>query len=135
MTILKPPADLQAAGKKLWKDATSDFDLNPSELALLREASRTLDELEVLRAAVLDSDLITKGSTGQPVVNKLFEEVRKHRDSLNKTLIALALPMGDEDEAKPPTVKQLRAKKAADARWGSKRAEESRRQRFGNGTA
>lgn len=133
MTTLKPPPDLQAAGRKLWKDATSEFDLNPSELALLREAARTLDELEILRAAVLDSDLISRGSTGQPVVNRLFEEVRKHRDSLNKTLLALALPMGDEDEAKPPTVKQLRAKKAADARWGSRRADEARR--IANGTA
>lgn len=122
MATTKAPADLQAAGKKLWREITAEYELSSSELALVREACRTADELEILRQAILDSDLISKGSTGQPVVNKLFDEVRKHRDSLNKTIATLALPLSDGDELKPATVTHLRAKKAANARWAKERA-------------
>lgn len=122
MATVKAPADLQAAGKKMWRDVTTEYELSSSELALLREACRTTDELEILRAAILDSELITTGSTGQPVVNRLFDEVRKHRDSLNKTVATLALPMSDEEELKPATVTHLKAKKAAEARWSKNRA-------------
>lgn len=69
-----------------------------------------MDELEILRTATLDGDLLTVGSTGQPVVSRVYDEIRKHRDSLAKTIGALALP--DEDDAKPLTVAQIRAKKA-----------------------
>lgn len=114
------PADLRASGKKLWRDTLNDFDLTAPELRLLLEACRTADELEVLRTAILDGDLITKGSTGQPVVSRVYDEIRKHRDSLAKTISALGLP--DEDDAKPKTVAQIRAQKANNSRWAAHRS-------------
>lgn len=114
------PADLRASGKKLWRETLNDFDLTAPELRLLLEACRTVDELEVLRTAILDGDLLTVGSTGQPVVSRVYDEIRKHRDSLAKTLGALALP--DEDDSKPLTVAQIRAKKANNTRWAAHRA-------------
>ncbi|MET4588851.1 hypothetical protein [Arthrobacter sp. 754] len=113
------PADLRASGKKLWRETLNDFDLTGPELRLLLEACRTVDELEILRAAILDGDLITVGSTGQPVVSRVYDEIRKHRDSLAKTISALALPA--EDDSKPQTVAQIRAQKANNSRWAAHR--------------
>ncbi|BCW69978.1 hypothetical protein NicSoilB8_10220 [Arthrobacter sp. NicSoilB8] len=79
-----------------------------------------MDELEVLRTAILEGDLITQGSTGQPVVSRVYDEIRKHRDSLAKTISALGLPA--EDDSKPLTVAQIRAQKANDSRWAAHRS-------------
>lgn len=114
------PVDLRASGKKLWRETLNDFDLTAPELRLLLEACRTVDELEILRTAILDGVLITVGSTGQPVVSRVYDEIRKHRDSLAKTIHALGLP--DEEDARPLTVAQIRAKKANDSRWSAHRA-------------
>lgn len=113
------PADLRAVGKKLWRDTLEVFDLTAPELRLLLEACRTADELEILRAAILEGELITRGSTGQPVVSRVYDEIRKHRESLAKTINALGLP--GEDDAKPLTVAQIRAQKANNSRWASHR--------------
>lgn len=113
------PADLRAAGKKLWRDTLGDFDLTAPELRLLLEACRTADELEILRKAILDGDLLTVGSTGQPVVSRVYDEIRKHRDSLTKTIAALALPA--EDDAQPLTVAQIRSRAANNSRWSEHR--------------
>ncbi|QYF89713.1 hypothetical protein [Arthrobacter sp. PAMC25284] len=100
------------------------FELTAPELRLLLEACRTADELEILRNALLEGDLITQGSTGQPVVSRVYDEIRKHRDSLAKTLHALALP-SDEDE-KPLTVAQIRSQKANNNRWAAHRSSVAR---------
>lgn len=121
MTDKKPsaPADLRAAGRKLWRETLADFELTAPELRLLLEACRTADELEILRKAILEGDLITKGSTGQPVVARVYDEIRKHRDSFAKTIVALALPA--DDDAPTLTVPQIRAQKANNSRWSAHR--------------
>jgi hypothetical protein len=127
------PADLQKEGKKLWREITTEFDLTHAELALLREACRLVDELQTIRFALLKADATVSGSTGQVRPNPLFDEARKHRESLAKTLGALALP--DEEQEKGMTPTQKRAKAAADARWNMQRERESRRFGVVNGTA
>ena len=116
MTKPKPPTDLKAPGKALWKSVNEDYELGSHELALLREACRATDELDILRTALLDSEVVAVGSTGQPVVNKIFEEIRRHRDSLTKTIAAMNLPE-DEEEEKPPVNRAQQASNAARARW------------------
>jgi len=88
-----PPNDLQASGRALWRSILEDYDLSKPELALLREACRTADEREALRSAVLAAEVVTEGSTGQPVVNKVYDELRKHREALTRLLTALELPV------------------------------------------
>jgi len=92
MPKLTPPRDLQAPGRALWRSILEDYDLSKAELALLRESCRTSDELEVLRSAVLAAEVVTEGSTKQPVVNKVYDELRKHREALTRLLAALDLP-------------------------------------------
>ena len=119
MATMKPPADLRAQGKKLWNAVHEDYELGSHEIALLREACRATDELDILRTALLDSEVVAVGSTGQPVVNKIFEEIRRHRDSLAKTITAMNLPADDEEETEGQAARSRseQASKAAKAKW------------------
>lgn len=117
MPKIKPPADLQTAGKALWNSVQDDYELESHEIALLREACRAADELEILRKALLASEVVSTGSTGQPVVNKIFEEIRRHRDSLAKTITAMSLPADDEEDAQAAQARSDKASKAAKAKW------------------
>jgi len=90
---LTPPKDLQAPGRALWRSIIEVYTLSEVELGLLRESCRCTDELEVLRSAVLAAEVLAEGSTGQPVVNKVFDELRRHRESLAKLLAAMDLPV------------------------------------------
>jgi hypothetical protein len=52
MTARKPlatPSDLPARGHTFWEATVKVFDLNESELRLLHECCRILDELDALR--------------------------------------------------------------------------------------
>lgn len=119
MAGMKPPADLREPGKKMWASVNDDYELSSHEVALLREACRATDELEILRQALLGSEVVAVGSTGQPVVNKIFEEIRRHRDSLAKTITAMNLPADDEEETEGQAARSRseQASKAAKAKW------------------
>lgn len=47
-----PPAGIRAGGRRLWVAVLTEYDLEEHELALLREACRTVDLLDRLDAAV-----------------------------------------------------------------------------------
>lgn len=98
-----PPKDLTGPGRALWAAVQRDYELSTGESALLLEACRTKDELEVLRASVLDSPVLTTGSTKQEVVCKVYDELRKHRDSLTRLLTALDLPIAEVPAVPKPT--------------------------------
>jgi hypothetical protein len=111
-----PPAPdgLGAAGRALWDDIQGELSLEPGEEALLLEACRASDELDQLAVAVAAAPAMVEGSTGQPRVNPLYEEVRRHRDSLAKLLARLK-----PAEASPTSgmsVSEL-ASHAATQRW------------------
>jgi len=93
MPKLTPPKDLEGPGRALWRSILDEYDLSKAEMALLREACRTSDELEVLRSTVLAAEVVTEGSTGQPVIHRGYDELRKHREALTKLLAAMDLPV------------------------------------------
>lgn len=117
MSKPKPPADLAAPGRTLWRDTVAVYDLSPPELRLLGEASRATDELARLRAVLLDVDVVVCGSTGQPRPHPVFDEVRRHRESLAKLIAALDLPADSE-----PVTTSDKARQAARARWAKRGA-------------
>src|SRR2546430_15985174 len=90
------PADLRAAGRRLWASVVADFDLGPDEIGALVEACRTADELADLRAALTGQPMTVLGSTGQTVANPLLAEVRRHRATLGQLLERLSLPRSEE---------------------------------------
>jgi hypothetical protein len=69
------------------------YDLEEHELALLREAVRTVDDLDVL-AAVVAKEGVTLGQRVHPALI----EARQLRIALARLLGVLRLPAGDEDD-------------------------------------
>jgi hypothetical protein len=94
---VRPPTGLKASGWKLWLAVVGPYVLTPAELQMLAEACRTADELDRLERAVRSlAELTTTGSTGQLRPHPLLEEVRRHRQLLERLTSALNLP--DEDQ-------------------------------------
>jgi hypothetical protein len=113
---LRPPSGLKAPGKRLWSAVAGLYVLTPAELANLAEACRTCDELDRLERAVRAlSELVVNGSTGQPKVHPLLEEVRRHRLLLERLTSALNLP--DQDEEVGSRAGSRHARRAAEGRW------------------
>jgi hypothetical protein len=116
MPEIEPPAELEASGKQLWDSVVGPYVLTPAELSVLAEAARTADELDRLERAVRAlPDLMVAGSTGQPRPHPLLEEVRRHRQLLERLCVSLALPSVDEKEGLGAAGRH--ARRAAVARW------------------
>lgn len=113
------PTGLGEAGCRLWESVVLVFELAPAETAILSEACRTVDELDLIQAAISTGQIVVMGSTGQPKVSGLFAEARAHRLVLAKLLESLALPAEGEEVGKTPA--QERASKAAQTRWALER--------------
>jgi phage terminase small subunit len=66
----KPPApkDLQAAGKKLWRETLAEFELSAPESALLHQLCLTIDELAQMKADLAEMGTVVMGSRDQPRV-------------------------------------------------------------------
>ncbi|TVL91936.1 hypothetical protein [Streptomyces sp. SAJ15] len=115
MATDRPPRGLGPAGRRLWREIQSGYELDADECALLVEACRTADELQALHEAIGAGPVVVPGSRGQPKVSPLFAEARAHRLALARLLAELALPGEDQEEGDTPA--QARARHAAQVRW------------------
>jgi hypothetical protein len=61
--IPEAPKRTKAGGRRLWRDVVTKYELEEDELALLREAVRTVDLLDDLAAAAEEEGLIVGGPT------------------------------------------------------------------------
>lgn len=91
--ILSPPKGVGPSGRALWRDVLGKYELEEHELALLREACRTVDDLDALSGIVGDEGM-TVGARVHPAV----VEARQLRIALARLIGALRLPAGDEDD-------------------------------------
>ncbi len=101
----RPPADLGAAGRRLYRDLTTGYVLNPADQAVAVEAARTADALAEL------ADL-AGAATGSEKRLCLAEQ-RSQRLALSRLLRQLGLP--DDDVPAPEVssrVAQMRARHA-----------------------
>lgn len=92
-----PPERAGLAGA-LWRSVLADYDLDEHEMALLREAVRTVDQLDQLHDAV--DQVVINGPQG-PKAHPALVEARQQRIALARILAALRLPSGDESEGRP----------------------------------
>lgn len=88
----RPPGGLKAPGRRLWSAAVAEFEFNAAEREVLRTTCCLLDELDVIEKALAKCTPLVSGSKGQPVPNGLYDEARKHRDTLARLVAALNLP-------------------------------------------
>jgi hypothetical protein len=96
----KVPEGLKAGGRRLWKAIDDDYELDEHELALLLQAARTVDALDLLQAAV-DAEGPLVSSPQGPRAHPGLVEARQQRIALARLLAALRVPWGEEgDEQK-----------------------------------
>ena len=88
------PTQYGEAGERLWASVADHFDLEEHEQALLREACRTVDQLDAL-AAVVDADGVVVDGKAHPAL----VESRQLRLALARLLASLRLP--DDDDVRP----------------------------------
>jgi hypothetical protein len=104
---------------RLWSAATEQYEFDAAEMELLLAACRLVDQLDRLTVALAAAEPMVAGSTGQPRAHPLFDEVRKHSETLAKVVGALAFPK----DGKARSSSEL-GQAAALARWkqtGTKR--------------
>src|SRR4051812_17807405 len=92
-----PPAGLAARGRAFWRATVADYELSNHEMLVLLEVCRTIDEIDVLRAALAADGATVPGSKKQPRSHPAFSEMRAARTSLARLLKVLALPVPQED--------------------------------------
>jgi hypothetical protein len=114
----RAPQSLDQAGRALWRAVTGAYELSPAEAELLRQACRVVDQLARIDAALLDSDVVVEGYSGQPRAHPLLSASADQRRVLDGLLRSLALPMPGEDEGRRRSPAALAA---AQARWRKER--------------
>lgn len=95
-SVPRTPAGAGAAGRRLWRAVLAEYEFEEHELALLREAVRTVDQLDALAAVVEADGLMVDGPTGVRM-NPAAVEARQLRIALARLLAALQLPAGEDD--------------------------------------
>ncbi|MBT2502989.1 P27 family phage terminase small subunit [Curtobacterium sp. ISL-83] len=112
-TQIPVPRSLKAAGRKLWKETTANYVLRQDELETLRAACAELDLIVRMEGELDTAELTVKGSMGQIVAHPLVQELRQHRATMSTLLRALRLP----DSEASGLVNQQRS--AAQSRWSA----------------
>jgi hypothetical protein len=94
-----PNDDDLSAGQRLYDSVLAAFHLDEHELTLLRQAARTVDLVEDLQS-VIDSDgPMVATASGEMRVNPAVIELRQQRIVLARLIVALRVPLGDQEQA------------------------------------
>jgi hypothetical protein len=92
-----PPKGTSASGRELWRQVVSRYHLDAHELGLLREAVRTLSDLDALADVIArDGHMLPDGRVHPAVV-----EARQQRITVARLIAALRLPEDAADDNRP----------------------------------
>ncbi|TMC35552.1 MAG: hypothetical protein E6J28_11730 [Chloroflexi bacterium] len=108
--------DFGPSGALLWHGYVDQFEMDPGELAALRQACQVVDELDRVQSLIRKSAPLVTGSVGQLRENPLYAQAREHRKVLIKLLATIKVPSAAPG-ALTGNVISLAAREAARARW------------------
>ncbi len=91
------PRGAHAGGRRLWRAVLEAYEFDEHELALLREAVRTVDICEALQRQVGAGGLLLDEGRPHPAL----AELRQQRLTLARLLVALPVPMGEAQQVDP----------------------------------
>ena len=86
------PKNLLPAGRKLWRETTAQYELRQDELEILRAACGEIDLINRIEEELKDAPLTVSGSQGQIVAHPLIQEVQQHRATVTHLFAKLKLP-------------------------------------------
>jgi len=92
LRIPSAPRGAKTAGRRLWAAVLAEFDLAEHELVLLRQAVAVADVCELLASIVAADGPLRDGKAHPALV-----ELRQQRILLARLIVALRVPLGDED--------------------------------------
>ena len=98
MGIPRTPAGAADAGRKLWRAVLDEFELAEHELVLLRQAVRVADTCEALRAVVDAEGELARSRLGETRAHPALVELRAQQLLLARLIVALRVPLGDQEE-------------------------------------
>ncbi len=111
MTTKTPPAGTGPAGRHLWRAVLADYELVEHEVVLLRQAVRTTDLCDSLQSIVDAEGPMSETRLGDVRVHPALIELRQQRLALARLVVALRVPLGDQEDqpttAVSPTVARL----------------------------
>lgn len=93
--IPRPPRGLKTAGRRLWRDVQSKYELEEHETALLTETCRVTDRLEAL-ARIVEAEGVMEAGTGR--AHPALVESRQLGIALARLQASLRLPAGAEGD-------------------------------------
>ena len=96
MTAPKTPAGLNAAGRRLWRDALADYEFDTHEELLLLQACRCADRLDRLAVEAESNPVTVVNAKGDQVPPPALTESRQQSITLARLLAALRLPAGED---------------------------------------
>src|SRR5215469_6021157 len=97
MGARRAPSGLQAAGRRLWREANASYEFAAHESAILVQCCRVVDRLDAIQDELTGAPLTDEGSTGQPKANPLLAESRAQARLLESLSRALSIPLPNED--------------------------------------
>jgi hypothetical protein len=92
MSIPRAPSGAGSAGRALWRSVLEAYELEEHELLLLRQAVGVADVCELLQRVVTEQGPLKDGKAHPAVV-----ELRAQRIVLARLIVALRVPLGEED--------------------------------------
>lgn len=96
-----PPKGTGPSGRALWRDVLGKYELERHEEVLLREAVRSVDQLDKLHAIVERDGLLVDGPNGAQRMHPAAVEARQLRIALARVIAALRLPADDDELHRP----------------------------------
>jgi hypothetical protein len=117
----KPPSELRAEGRRVWREIVADtagqgLELDARELTWLRHAAKLADRVAALEDAMTDQPLVVPGHASQPVAHPLLGEIRQTQALLAQTLGRLRVDVS-ESTGGIVNAGGNRFRAAANARW------------------
>jgi len=114
------PRHLQATGRAFWTAMTAEYDFGPHELAVLAEASATLDRIGQFRRALRRKGLTMPGRYGEQIRPEVAAE-RHARAAFASLVGKLGIPSDEQAVKLPPRSEWSRIvprrRGISDAQW------------------
>jgi hypothetical protein len=96
VSIPRAPEGAGPAGARLWRAVLAEFELAEHELTLLRQAVRVADLCDQLQA-VVETEGPMLELDGQRRTHPAVVELRQQRIVLARLIVALRVPLGDQE--------------------------------------